>query len=418
MWYIFSFLCWKVYKIIVAIWQVYLYEQLSNFTFFPQPLPVPAARDYTAADFDGDGDVDMIISLRNSDSFLYFERRGDGMLKQLFSTDNPFDAVGKTTHSDVFFDANSVVPWPRATLGDWNGDGETDLIMVDESRVSLWINRALETFVEVSGSENPFGQLGFSLETAVSLVNVSGKLDVVVPRVFTQVGPALRNGSYGYFQHKLSGEIVEQHGVENPFDGVDFADFATALRSVGKSLVVDFDGDGDLDIISAELSLKRNEHGHLKDVTPIDRAYPFHGIDDNEHSRWSFVDWDLDGDLDFVQAFMPKQSVELRKWAVGVIMEMKKNETSQATINAWMQKVMGVRMRFYRQDRQGASGNVTFTELTGRANPFHNVGGLGLDFVCPAVVDLDQDGDWDLVLATKAGSFAHFKTWFQKLYWS
>ena len=41
--------------------QVYLYEQLSNVTVFADPLPLPSARNFSAADFDGDGDVDIMI---------------------------------------------------------------------------------------------------------------------------------------------------------------------------------------------------------------------------------------------------------------------------------------------------------------------------------------------------------------------
>ena len=393
---------------VVSCWQVYLYEQLPNYTFFPQPLPLPAARDYTAADFDGDGDVDIMISIPNSDSLLYFERRSNMQLEQLFDTDNPFNGV-TYPHEDVYFDT-APVNWARATLGDWNGDGDADLVMVDMARVSLWTNQQMGTFVEVIGSKNPFAQLGFSTETTVSLVNVTGlSLDLVAPRVFTFVGPARRNGSYGYFHQQLSGELVEQHGANNPFDALDFADFQTALHSVGKSLVVDFDGDGDLDIISGELAYRRNDAGRFKEVSPRDSTYPFRGITDNPHSHWTFVDFDHDGDLDFVQAFMPLQSVGLRRWAVGIILEMKQNGTHQAQIDAWMQEVMGARMRFYRQD--GRPSNITWTELTGLENPFYDIGGLGLDFACPAMVDLDGDGDWELVVATKnSGVFTCIET--------
>ena len=230
--------------------QVYLYEQLPNFTFLPQPLPVPAARDYTAADFDGDGDIDIMISVPNSDQFLYFERRGDGRLERHFGTDNPFNAVGKAAHSEVFGKMGKAQPRARSTLGDWDGDGEADLIVVDESKVTLWINRLTQTFVEVAGKENPFGQLGFSDPTTISLVNVSesGILDIVAPRLH---GPlSSRNGSFVYFRHHLSGDLVEQHGAENPFQGLDFPDYYKEMISMDRTFVVDFDADGDLDIRS------------------------------------------------------------------------------------------------------------------------------------------------------------------------
>ena len=403
--------------------KVYLYEQLPNYTFFPQPLAVPNARDYVAADFDGDGDIDVMISLHKSNQRLYFERRSDGTLDQLYDTDNPFNAIGQTTHDDSYVGETNAqrapIQWARSTLGDWNGDGDVDLVVVDESKVSLWINQRMEAFAEVSGSENPFGQLGFPMETVVGVVNTTSgqKLDLVVPHFYEVPGPAVKNGSYGYFQQQMSGELLEQHGAKNPFDGLEFADWRLAYRAVVKSLVVDFDGDGNLDIISGELAYRRNDAGHFKVVLPEDPAYPFRGIFDNKHSQWTFVDWDHDGDLDFVQAFMPLQTIELRRWALGEILEMKRNGTSQAEINAWMQKVMGAELRFYRQDGDGRT-NISWTELAGTANPFHHIGGLGVDFACPAVVDLDGDGDWELVVATKDGSLTQhaWRSWSFRAY--
>lgn len=408
--------------------QVYLYEQLPNFTFLPQPLPVPAARDYTAADFDGDGDVDIMISVPNSDQFLYFERRGDGRLERHFGTDNPFNAVGKAAHSEVFGKMGKAQPRARSTLGDWDGDGEADLIVVDESKVTLWINRLTETFVEVAGKENPFGQLGFSDPTTISLVNVSesGILDIVAPRL---LGPlSSRNGSFVYFRHHLSGDLVEQHGAENPFQGLDFPDYYKSMISMDRTFVVDFDADGDLDIISQvyqkpmdgtqasdrlmmpmELAYRRNDEGRFKDISPEDPAYPFRGIEGSlgRHSHWTFADWDHDGDLDFIQAFLPFRSIKIVEQQVQVILEMKRNGTHQAAINAWMEDAMAVKMRFFRQDRAGPHGsNITFSELTGPANPFRHINGLGIDFASPAVVDLNHDGEWDLVVANKKGNLA------------
>ena len=100
--------------------QVYLHEQLSNGTVFAYPLPLPSARDFSAADFDGDGDIDIMIIPPNSDSCLYFERRGDGSLEQLFGTDNPFNGVCQRTHGDLSGGHDGLY----ASLGDWDGDGE------------------------------------------------------------------------------------------------------------------------------------------------------------------------------------------------------------------------------------------------------------------------------------------------------
>jgi len=193
---------------VLAPWplQVYLYEQLSNGTIFAHPLPLPPARDFSAADFDGDGDVDILIVPPDSDSCLYFERRGDGSLEQLFGTDNPFDGVCKETNKKTGLNEIS------ASVGDWDGDGEKDLIVVNDFKVTLWTNRPMESFVEVNEKDNPFGQLRLRTPSEVNFVdaNDDGRLDVVVPP--QSPGLALwrgyetcsffENGANGFFENE------------------------------------------------------------------------------------------------------------------------------------------------------------------------------------------------------------------------
>ena len=410
--------------------QVYLYEQLPNFTFLPQPLPVPAARDYTAADFDGDGDVDIMISVPNSDQFLYFERRGDGRLERHFGTDNPFNAVGKAAHSEVFGKLGKAQPRARSTLGDWDGDGEADLIVVDESKVTLWINRLTETFVEVAGKENPFGQLGFSDPTTISLVNVSesGILDIVAPRL---LGPlSSRNGSFVYFRHHLSGDLVEQHGAENPFQGLDFPDYYKEMISMDRTFVVDFDADGDLDIISQvyqkpmdgtqasdrlmmpmELAYRRNDEG------PLQRHQPWgSGISLSWNRGLALADiptGPLRIGIMMVTSISYKHFCHLDQsrsfeQQVQVILEMKRNWNPPSCYQCLDGGCHGGQNAVLSAGQSWGlmELNITFSELTGPANPFRHINGLGIDFASPAVVDLNHDGEWDLVVANKNGNLA------------
>ena len=137
----------------------------------------------------------------NSENCLYFERREDGSLEQLFGTDNPFDAVcqrmsGGTVGSTTG-DAERY-----AALADWDGDGETDLLLVGRYKVNLWSNRPKEDFVEVVGQENPFAQLGLFQETDVTLVDVNGdgKMDVVFPP--QSINVLKDHQPYKYFRHE------------------------------------------------------------------------------------------------------------------------------------------------------------------------------------------------------------------------
>ena len=363
---------------------LFLKEQLSDGSWASQRLPVPTCRGFAAADFDRDGDVDLLISAENNEHCRYFERRLDGSLTELVGLDNPFDAACRPLGTSSMFSSMHM----QAALGDWDGDGEVDMLRVGPEEVVLWLNRPMDAFME---PEYVFPEDDSISDVSLVDVDRDGDLDLVRMR------QGVSTSEFTYFKQTEEGTFVEHDGA-NPFAGVPDKPEGPHARSVETSMttVADVDGDGDLDVVYSNLEYAQQQaDGQFILMKAQDN--PFRGLPienpDTFGPCWMLVDWDRDGDLDLVMAYT--------NWSLNTAGEIL--EYIQDGGVAAMAAHVGVQVRLYMQE------NSSFTEVTGAESPFYGMQGLPLYPSCPAMSDLDNDGDLDLLLVNMYGSLLYYE---------
>jgi len=310
------------------------------------------------ADIDGDGDLDMFIG--ESGGRIYFYRNdGDSSAPVWTSVGLVTDSVGSTIDAGSYSSPDFV---------DINGDGDFDLFIGESGgRIRVYNNDGDPGTPTWQLIVQYLGYIGAGSYSAPSVVDIDGDGDFDL-----FIGDS--NGFLYYYRNDGSnsapffnptGSITDSTGSSINVGARSNPDFA------------DIDGDGDLDLFIGEsggrIYFYRNDGDSSAPVwTSIGLVTNSVGstIDVGSYSSPELGDIDNDGDLDL-----------------------------------FIGDSYG-RIYFYRND--GDSSAPVWTSIGRIVNSSGNTIDVG-SYSAPDLVDIDSDGDFDLLIGESGGRFSFYR---------
>ena len=249
---------------------------LAQSPFAGLALPDHTNSNYFVGDFDGDGDIDVLVGVNGTSGM--FLRNDNGVFSSQSSAFFPQPAVGS-----------------RMVVGDFDNDGDTDILYQTGGSGSAWAYARSEgggNFTFRTQETSPFAGLALPDHAGnnyyVADFDGDGDLDILAA-VSGATGTFLRNNGSSF-----------SSGSTTTFP---------AAAANGRLLVGDFDGDGDADILyqtgangSAFQYARSNGDGTFTILTLANSPLAGVPLVDHTGANYRVGDFDGDGDLDIFSA--------------------------------------------------------------------------------------------------------------------
>ncbi|NJO00636.1 MAG: hypothetical protein HC880_02150 [Bacteroidia bacterium] len=363
-------------------------------------------------DADGDGDLDLFVGLYTGE-IVFFENEDDTYTRQS-GNDNPLNTAAVTGNAQL-------------TFADVDGDDDLDAFIGGDAGTIQYfqnngINQGLVQFASVSGINNPLNAvnegIGTTVRPAFSDLDGDGDIDAafvgiagfsVLPRV-------------DYYARTEGTNNFTRNTQDNPFGSVSFVDLPLITTA-------DLDNDGDSDAVIGEgdllfagspnqvdrLRYFENQDGnYVRMGTSLSQFNFFHnvlvgtGLNTLGFSPTpSFADTDGDGDLDLILGDFSTEALD------GTILNLFLNlgdaqtplfgsvafnpDDGESAVdftdlddNGLLDAITGVKesIVFYELDEDGI--------FRKRTQPNEIL--LEPRSISPRLIDIDDDGDLDIVI--------------------
>ena len=261
-------------------------------------------------DVDDDGDDDVIIGKSNG-TFLYWENLAvfNGNPPSIEQTPDVPDFYPQSFNrqeAENPFSSLSAGIELAPELADIDGDGDLDLIVGNDNAEIRYFRNDESNFNEQTGTNNPFAGIdiggSFIDDSAVAFADYDGDGDLDFVGTSERVQ---EEGEYFYFRND-GGSYTQLSGDDNPIQ------YIISLEPVLKPTAIDWDGDGDEDLFVGTDSFVRyfeNDNGILQEVAERENPLRFFNLveDDSDAPLYlgsdisvEFFDFDDDGDLDLL----------------------------------------------------------------------------------------------------------------------